>query len=142
MKKLVLLLSLLIAVTSFAGDVVKRGAAISADATVVPLADILQKPEDFTKSPVVTEGLIEAACSKKGCWMQLGGVRVTFKDYGFFVPKDSKGMTARIEGVVEIKTLSKEEADHLSGEGAKLTRNEDGTAREISFIANGVELTK
>ncbi len=151
MKKYVLLsllFSLLIGATAFAGDVVKRGAAIPADATVVPLANVLEKPGAFTKNAVVTEGLVEAACTKKGCWMQLtpetgkSGVRVTFKDYGFFVPKDSKGMTARIEGVVEIKTLSKEEADHLSGEGAKIARNEDGTAREISFIANGVELTK
>ena len=141
MKKL-LFLTLLIAATAFAGDVVKRGAAIPAGAKVVPLADILQTPEDFTKTPVVTEGVVEAACTNKGCWMQLGGVRVTFKDYGFFVPKDSKGMKARVEGVVAIKTLSKDDADHLEHEGAKLTRNEDGTAREISFIANGVELTK
>ncbi len=151
MKKYVLfslLISLFIGASAFAGDVVKRGAVIPADATVVPLANLLEKPEAFTKDAVVTEGLVEAACTKKGCWMQLtpeagkSGVRVTFKDYGFFVPKDSKGMKARIEGIVEIKTLSKEEADHLSGEGAKIARNEDGTAREISFIANGVELTK
>jgi len=144
MKKLALALSLFIlAVAAFAGDdVVKRGAAISPDATVVPLAQVLAKPDAFTKDPVVTEGEIKAACTKMGCWMQLDGVRVTFKDYGFFVPKDSKGMKARVEGVVAIKTLSKDEADHLEGEGAKLARNEDGTAREISFIANGVELRK
>jgi len=147
MKKYVLV-SLLIGATAFAGDVVKRGAAIPADATIVPLANVLEKPEAFTKNAVVTEGLVEAACTKKGCWMQLtpeagqSGVRVTFKDYGFFVPKDVKGMNARLQGVVVVKTLSKDEADHLAGEGAKLTRNEDGTAREISFVANGVELTK
>jgi hypothetical protein len=143
MKKLSLALSLLITTAAFAGDdVVKRGAAIPADATVVPLAQVLEKPDAFTKDAVVTEGVIAAACTKMGCWMQLDGVRVTFKDYGFFVPKDSKGMKARVEGVVAIKTLSKDEADHLEGEGAKLARNEDGTAREISFVANGVELRK
>lgn len=143
MKKLALAFSLLFAVAAFAGDdVVKRGAAISPDATVVPLAQVLSKPDAYTKDAVVTEGEIKAACSKMGCWMQLDGVRVTFKDYGFFVPKDSKGMKAKLEGVVAIKTLSKDEADHLEGEGAKLARNEDGTAREISFIANGVELRK
>jgi hypothetical protein len=69
-------------------------------------------------------------------------VRVTFKDYGFFVPLDSKGAKVRAEGIAEVKTLSKKEADHLEEEGAKLLRNEDGTAREVSFVASGVELTK
>ena len=141
MKKLVFLI-VLIAATAFAGDVVKRGDAIPADAKLTPLAQVVDKAEAFTKDAVVTEGVVEAACSNKGCWMQLGGMRVTFKDYGFFVPKDSKGMKARVAGVTEIKTLSKAEADHLEGEGAKLKRNEDGTAREVSFVANGVELTK
>ena len=71
------------------------------------------------------------------------GMRVTFKDYGFFVPTDSKGMKARAEGVVEVKTLTKAQADHLEHEdGAKLTRNADGTAREVAFVASGVELRK
>lgn len=148
MKKLALVSLLLIAATAFAGEVVKRGAPINADAAVVPLAQVLEKPEAYTKDAVVTEGVIEAACTKMGCWMQVApesgkaGMRVTFKDYGFFVPKDSKGMNARMEGTVTVKTLSKEEADHLAGEGAKLSRNEDGTAREVSFVANGVELHK
>jgi len=67
---------------------------------------------------------------------------VTFKDYGFFVPTDSKGMQARAEGVVKVKTLSKEEVDHLEGEGAKLNRGADGTAKEVTFVASGVELRK
>ena len=69
-------------------------------------------------------------------------MRVTFKDYGFFVPTDSKGMQARAQGVTKVRTLSKEEADHLEGEGAKLNRNADGTANEVTFIASGVELRR
>jgi hypothetical protein len=44
--------------------------------------------------------------------------------------------------VPEVQKLSKDEADHLAGEGAKLHRNPDGTATEVTFIASGVELTK
>jgi hypothetical protein len=144
MKKLAVLALVLFAFTALAhhDEVVKRGAAIPHDAKVVPLAKVLEEPDAFTKNAVVTEGTIEAACSRKGCWMQLGTMRVTFRDYGFFIPTDSKGMKARVEGVTSIKTLSKAEADHLEEEGAKLTRNEDGTAREVSFVANGVELRK
>ena len=146
MKKLALV-TLLITATAFAGDIVKRGAAIPADAKVIPLAQVLEKPDSYTKDAVVTEGVVEGACTKMGCWMQIApesgksGVRVTFKDYGFFVPKDSKGRSARLQGVVEIRTLSKEEADHLESEGAHFaSKQPDGTAREVRLVASGVEL--
>ncbi|MBV9493241.1 MAG: DUF4920 domain-containing protein [Acidobacteria bacterium] len=148
MKKAIAAL-LLLATAAFADDVVKRGSAIKADAKATPLADVLENPESYTKDNVVVEGRIEKVCSQMGCWMQLTpegaktGVRVTFKDYGFFVPKDSAGWKARAEGVTTIRTLSKEEADHVEEDGAaKLARNADGTAKEVAFVAAGVELRK
>jgi hypothetical protein len=140
---------LLVAVTAFANaKVVTRGEAIAKDAKVVALADVIAKPADYTKKPVVVEGVVANSCTNKGCWMELRpensktAVRVTFKDYGFFIPLDSKGMKARAEGVTTVKTLSKAEADHLTGEGAELSRNADGSANEVSFVASGVELRK
>jgi hypothetical protein len=38
--------------------------------------------------------------------------------------------------------LTKEEADHFEHEGAKLNRNPNGTAKEVTFFATGVELEK
>jgi hypothetical protein len=148
MKRIALVATLLVATLAFAGETISRGAAIAKDAQPVPLATVLSSPAEYTKTPVVVEGVITNACERKGCWMQLKpvdgdqNVRVTFKDYGFFVPLDSKGMKARAEGVTTVKKLSKQEADHLEEEGAKLKRNEDGSAIEVSFVANGVELTK
>lgn len=150
MKKLLPVLLLLAATSLFAGEVITRGAAVPKDAQAVPLAKVLENPAAYTKEPLVVEGVIAASCTRKGCWMQLAptddehvvSVRVTFKDYGFFIPLEAKGMKARVEGVAVVTTLSKSDADHLTEEGAKLIRNEDGTASEVSFIANGVELTK
>jgi hypothetical protein len=146
MKKAVLTLVILVlATTAFAAKVIKRGAPLS-KAKPVALATVLAAPREYMKDPVIVEGVIEQACTNKGCWMQLSpaagepGVRVTFKDYGFFIPLDAKGMKARAEGIATVKTLSKEEVDHLTGEGATLTRKADGTAEEVSFVANGVEL--
>jgi len=148
MKKLFVLL-LLLAATTLLSDTVKRGAPISKDAKATPLADVLASPDKYSKDAVLVEGVIENVCQMKGCWMQLtpeagkAGIRVTFKDYGFFVPTDSKGMKARAEGMVTVKTLSKKEADHLEHEdGATLKRNADGTATEVAFVASGVELSK
>jgi hypothetical protein len=149
MKRITLVATLLIATAAFAGETISRGAAIAKDVKAVPLTTVLASPAEYAKTPVVVEGVISTACERKGCWMQLKPaadaaqtVRVTFKDYAFFIPLDSKGMKARAEGVTTIKKLSKSEADHLEEEGAKLKRNEDGSAIEVSFVANGVELTK
>jgi hypothetical protein len=149
MKKLLAVFLLLVAATALASTgVITRGAAIPTDLKVVALTKVLEAPDQYTAHPIVVEGIVEAACQNKGCWMQIApeagkpGMRITFKDYGFFVPKDSKGAHARMAGVVEVKTLSKAEADHLAGEGAKLNRNEDGTGKEVSFVASGVELRR
>ena len=148
MKRIALIATLLVATIAFAGETISRGAAIDKDAQAVPLTTVLASPAEYTKTPVVVEGVVTNSCERKGCWMQLKpvdgdqNVRVTFKDYGFFVPLDAKGMKARAEGVTTVKKLSKQEADHLEEEGAKLKRNEDGSAIEVSFVANGVELTK
>jgi hypothetical protein len=147
MKKMLLVLTL-VATTVFADDVVKRGAEISPDAKVTPLETVLASPSEYAKTAVVVEGVVEKNCTNKGCWVQLAsapgrdGMRVTFKDYGFFVPLDSKGMKARAEGVATVKVLPKKEVDHLEGEGAKFKRNEDGTANEVAFVASGIELRK
>src|SRR5262245_22188063 len=106
MKKL-LPLFLLLATTALADDVITRGAAIPKEAKAIPLATVLENPESYTKENVVVEGVIAASCTRMGCWMQLApseekaaqSIRVTFKDYGYFIPLEAKGMKARAEGV-------------------------------------------
>ena len=145
---IVALLTLPALTASAAEEIVRRGEAIAADAVVVPLADVLAKPDRYAKKPVLVEGVISTSCTNKGCWMQVApaagqkAVRVTFKNYGFFIPLDAKGMHARAVGITKTRKLSEREADHLEDEGAKLTRNADGTVTEVSFVASGVELRK
>ncbi len=112
------------------------------------LATLLTKPADFEGKSVSLEGKVRRACERKGCWMELAptdkgpGVRVTFKDYGFFVPTDSAGRTAHVEGVVKVTELSEERAKHYESEGATVPRGKDGKAREVVLVASGVELRK
>jgi len=128
--------------------VIKRGNKISNKSPVVTLEDIIKNPEKYEKDKVIIEATIDAVCQKKGCWMELvsgegeQGIRVTFKDYGFFVPKDAAGLKVRAEGKVKVTTMSKADADHYEEEGAKIVRNADGTSTEIGFVAYGVELYK
>ena len=54
----------------------------------------LAKINESDTTELVFEATIDEVCQMKGCWMTLESdqkVRVTFKDYGFFVPKDAGG---------------------------------------------------
>lgn len=131
------------------GEKITRGAALTG-AKKVSLEKALKNPAKYAGKTVAVEGVIVRACKKEGCWMQLAptadskGVRVTFGDHAFFVPLNSAGLMAKAEGTLSVKTLSKEEVDHLvNDDGDKFDKiNPDGTVTEVSFVATGVELTK
>lgn len=124
-----------------------RGEAIKGTQSM-KVAELLAKPQEQDGKTVLIEGQVRKACERKGCWMELAtskdakgpGVRVTFKDYGFFVPLDSAGSMARVEGVVKVAELSEERAKHYESEGATVPRGADGKAREVQLVATGVEL--
>jgi hypothetical protein len=102
-----------------------------------PLADVLARPE--AGRTVRLEGTIAAVCRRKGCWMELRqgerSVHVTFEDYSFFLPKDSAGREAVLEGKVVVKPRDPDEVGHLQGEGAGAA-----AAARVSVEASGVEL--
>lgn len=131
------------------GWTLTRGEALKG-APAVKLADLLAKPQTHDGKTVLLEGQVRKACERKGCWMELAtakdakgpGVRVTFKDYGFFVPLDSAGSMARVEGVVKVAELSDDRAKHYESEGAIVPRGSDGKAREVQLVASGVELRR
>ena len=126
-------------------SIIRRGEAVPAG-KATPLATVLASPTRYLESPVLIEGVIVKNCTSKGCWMQVApakdapGVRVTFKDYKFFIPLNSAGKQFRAIGITTMKVHSAKDAQHLTDEGATLTRNADGTATEIGFEAAGVEI--
>lgn len=115
------------------------------------LSEILANPERFRDRAVTVEGHVRAACTRRGCWMelaqgadpQLPGCRVTFKDYGFFVPTDSAGAHAKVQGTLGVNTLPPDRVAHLESEGGRFPRkNADGSADELRLVATGVELRR
>jgi hypothetical protein len=130
------------------GDVIKRGVALGTESPAVAFADVLKEPAKFAGKRVRIEGVVERVCQSEGCWMQIApeagvtGIRVTFKDHSFFVPKDSRSMKFKAEGEFFVKVLDKAQVDHLIEDGAAIKRKDDGTADEIRFVATGVELWK
>ncbi|GGI58146.1 DUF4920 domain-containing protein [Winogradskyella haliclonae] len=94
-------------------------------------------------------GKISEVCSKKGCWMKLDMgndkvVRVTFKDYGFFMPLDATGEVV-INGKAFVKETSVADLQHYAEDAGK-TPEEIAKITEpevtMSFEADGVLLKK
>jgi hypothetical protein len=126
------------------------GAKITEDGALTPeafMAAIADK--DSMETKVVAQ--INQVCQKKGCWMTLNmgdgpEMRVKFKDYDFFVPKDADGKTAVIEGWAKMEVVSVEFQKHLlddakeAGEEVSQEEYDAITApkTELTFMANGV----
>jgi len=127
----------------------KRGAPIG-NSPKVSLNKALASPSNFTDKTVLIEGVVVRSCKMEGCWAEVAetkdgkSVRVKMKDHAFFIPLQSAGASARVEGKFLVKTLSKAEVDHMIEEdGAKFDkRNPDGTVTEVSFEATGIELKR
>ena len=120
---------------------------------IIPVATLVKQPDGYAGKAVTVSGTVRSACTNKGCWLELAesapgasgdadpGCRVTFKDYGFFVPTNSAGSRARVQGTFELATVSAGRVKHLEQEGAAFKNKEaDGTARELRLVATGVEL--
>jgi hypothetical protein len=106
--------------------------------------DAAMKSKSFGKTIRVI-GSVEEVCKVKGCWMMLSDgksrVRVTFKDYGFFMPKNLVGYKVALEGVLTEETLTEKDARHYAedaGKSAKEIAAIVGDQKEYSFEATGV----
>ena len=99
---------------------------------------------------VKLEGTIEEVCQKKGCWMNVSignnqSMKVRFKDYSFFVPKDAARRKVFLQGFAKTDTTSVKELQHYAEDAgkskeeiAKITHPEIN----IGFEANGVIIKK
>ena len=69
-------------------------------------------------------------------------LRMTFQDYGFFVPLDSAGSEVRAQGVFRIEETPVEEARHYLEDAGRHAEAQAITApvRSYTFVATGVEL--
>lgn len=115
-------------------------------------ANIESLKESIAESDTILatlKGTIGEVCQAKGCWMTLindspeNSVFIRFKDYGFFVPKDSQGKGAVVEGYAYYHVTSVEELRHYAhdkGATEKEISAIKSPQREIRLIANGVAI--
>ena len=91
---------------------------------------------------------VTEVCQAKGCWMKLqlkGGqeTMVSFKDYGFFMPKDIAGREVVVDGSAFVSQMSVEDQRHYAKDGGKSQEEIDKIAeskKTYGFVADGVLL--
>ena len=93
------------------------GAPLNEEASAMELGAILASPAEFVGKAVRVEAQISQVCQRKGCFMIAtsgkGAMRISFKDYAFFVPTDTGGKTVTFTGTVIARELTEEQAAHL-----------------------------
>ncbi|KXK57120.1 MAG: DUF4920 domain-containing protein [Chlorobi bacterium] len=124
------------------------GAPLTLDpATAITVSAAMQDTAKFGQT-VLVHGTITDVCMKKGCWLvvtdQAGTMRVTFKDYGFFVPKNVHNRTVYLQGVVKREVIEEDLAKHYAEESNKGPKPEEITGPQtvITMVADGVVIVE
>lgn len=89
---------------------------------------------------------IQEVCTKKGCWLTVALpdgnlMRVTFKDYGFFVPLTSQGYPIILEGAAQKSITDVETLRHYAEDAGKPQEEIEAITHpkeEFTFEAVGV----
>ena len=93
---------------------------------------------------------IKEVCSKKGCWMKLDladgtQTMVRFKDYGFFMPLDSKDREVIVNGKAYVTETSVADLKHYAEDAGKSKEEIAKITKpklEFAFEADGVLMKK
>lgn len=151
MKKLVLhsatILLLLITIQSVQAQKGTYGEELS-DAKAVKATNLEKTMDGKDAMKMKLKGEIAEVCQEKGCWMTVATgdgqtIRVTFKDYGFFVAKDAAGKKTVIEGEAKMETVDVATLKHYAEDAGK-SKEEIAAITEpetkLTFVASGVEI--
>jgi hypothetical protein len=115
-------------------------------ADVMPASGLTDLKFEGTSSDLVIEAKILECCRKKGCWMKVDlgdgrSMRVSFKDYGFFVPLNADGRMATLKGVAYMDTIDVELLRHFAEDAGRSAEEIAAITEpelELSFEATGV----
>jgi hypothetical protein len=114
----------------------------------VPVDDVMTRPDEFNGKTVRVAANITKVCKKKGCWFVMAGdkadgayIRVTMKDYGFFVPVDADGRKAVVEGVFKKVDVPEAARKHLAEDGKEDPTKVQGSAVELTLVATAIDIT-
>ena len=109
------------------------------------LPQVLNKQDSIAAT---VTGKVQQVCQAKGCWMDVlladnTVMKVRFKDYAFFVPKDMAGKTVTLNGMAYNKTISVKDQQHYAldaGQSEEQIKAITQPKNSITFTAAGVKV--
>lgn len=113
----------------------------------IAFAELASKAAELDGQEFITRGTVRASCTKRGCWMEVrptddrngAGLTTRFKNYGFFVPLNSRGAEIKMQFKVNATELTAAQVKEYEAEGGVVTnKKEDGTASVVELTATGV----
>ncbi|WP_201982278.1 DUF4920 domain-containing protein [Hymenobacter rubidus] len=121
------------------------GAAIT-PAGALPMSALPTALGSRDSAQVKLVGKASAVCQAKGCWMTLPTadgkqMRVRFRDYAFFVPKDLSGHDVVVSGWAYRSTVPKAELQHYAKDAGKSDQEIAAISQDeqqLTFLADGV----
>lgn len=101
---------------------------------------------DLNGQKVKVKGTIRDVCQTRGCWMTIDAgkgehMRITFRDYAYFVPKNAGGHQAVVEGTIRMEELPVETLRHYAEESGRSVAEVKAITEpeiQLSLIADGV----
>ena len=121
------------------------GAMLPDTGTPLSLGDLVKDNDKYQDQEVLLATRIAKVCQKKGCFFvaQDGAAtaRVSFKDYGFFIPTDSGGKDVILLGTFSRKNVSKEEAEHYAKDLGE-TADSSPERFQYSIVASAVKIPR
>jgi hypothetical protein len=118
------------------------GEVIDGSLPSVKLASLSEEPSLHLDKDFIVETKIARVCQKKGCFFiaQDGDtiIRVSFKDYGFFIPTDTAGRTVTLAGRLIEKQMSEKQAAHFQSDLGNRNAN-SAAANQGDKIAQAIK---
>lgn len=124
------------------------GTAFS-DAKRISVAQLQEAVQEQDSLQAVVEGKIASSCQAKGCWMDVkladnSTMKVTFRDYGFFLPVENlEGKSVVFTGTAKRELISVDDQRHYAKDAGKSESAINSIIEpkeELRFIADGVIL--
>ena len=122
------------------------GASVDDSGEPVSLRQLVEAGDERAGSEVLLKTRIAKVCRKKGCFFIARDgdavARITFKDYGFFIPTDSAGKEVLLNGTFERREITAAQAKHYRQDLGEEAGDAPAAATEYHIVATAIRIPK
>ena len=127
-------------------DYEEFGAPVVSTESAVSLGELVGAGEEYLGREITLTTRIAKVCRKKGCFFIAregdAMARITFKDYGFFIPTDSAGKEVLLNGTFERREITDAQARHYRKDLGEPAGDGPAAGTEYHIVATAVRIPR